>query len=77
LIDKGAVERFDENFSCRAVITKEQIQRSEAKELISKLFDGSAEVFLSAFVSGKSLPGDEIARLKQLVENLREKTEEQ
>jgi len=71
LIDKGAVERFDENFSCRAVITKEQIQRSEAKELISKLFDGSAEVFLSAFLSGEELSDIEIERLKQLVERLK------
>jgi predicted transcriptional regulator len=71
LIDKGAVERYEPNFSCRAVVSKEQIQQSEATELIGKLFDGSAELFLSAFLSGKELPPDEIERLKQLVERLR------
>jgi predicted transcriptional regulator len=70
LIDKGAVERYGENFSCRAVITKSQVREHEATELVSKLFDGSAEMFLSAFVSGKSLPDDEIARLKRLVDEL-------
>jgi predicted transcriptional regulator len=71
LIDKGAIERYGSNFSCKALITKEQVQQYEAAELIGKLFDGSAEVFLSAFLSGKELSKDEIVRLKQLVEKLK------
>ena len=71
LIDKGAIERYGSNFTCKAVITKEQVQQYETTELISKLFDGSAEVFLSAFLSGKGLSKDEIARLKQIVESLK------
>jgi len=71
LIEKKAVERFGENFSCRAIITKEQVQQHEAKELIGKMFDGSAEVFLSAFLSGENLSDSEILRLKQLVEGLK------
>jgi len=71
LIDKGAVERYGENFSCRAAITKEQVQQHEAKELIGKLFDGSAEVFLSAFLSGEKLTEGEIAGLVQIVERLK------
>jgi len=71
LIDKGAIERIDPGFSCRALITKDQVQQYEATELIDKLFDGSAEVFLSAFLSSKELSKDEIERLKQLVEELK------
>jgi len=71
LIDKGAIERCGENFTCRAVIAKEQVQRHEATELIGKLFDGSAEMFLSAFLCGKKLSKYEIERLKQLVERLK------
>jgi len=70
LIDKGAVERCGANFTCKALITKEQVRQAEAAELIGILFDGSAEVFLSAFLSGKRLSEDEISRLKQLVERL-------
>lgn len=44
------------------------MQQYESTELISKLFDGSAEVFLSAFLGGKELSEDEIERLKQIVE---------
>ena len=71
LIDKGAVKRYGTDFSCKALITKEQVRHYEATELIGKLFNGSAEVFLSAYLSGKELSPDEIERLKQLVERLK------
>ena len=70
LIDKGAVARYEPNFTCRALITKEEVQQYEARELVDKLFDGSAELFLSAFLSGKALSQEEITKLKQLVEEL-------
>lgn len=70
LIEKGAIERYEPNFTCKAIIRKEQVQQQEANELIGKLFDGSAEVFLSAFLSDKKLTPDEINRLKQIVDNL-------
>jgi len=71
LIDKGAIERCEPKFTCRAIVTKEQVQQSEATEIVDKLFNGSAEVFLSAFLSGKKLSDNEIERLKQLVESLK------
>ena len=71
LIDKEAIERHEPNFTCKAIITKEQVQQREANELIGKLFDGSAELFLSAYISGKKLSTDEISRLRQLVEKLK------
>lgn len=70
LIEKGAVERLEPNFTCKAIISKEQVQKQEASELMDKLFDGSAETFLSAFLSGKKLTQSEIKRLKQIVEKL-------
>ena len=73
LIGKGAIERYGANFTCRALITKEQVQRYEAKELIGKLFDGSAEMFLTAFLSDQELSKDEIERLKRLVERLKQR----
>lgn len=71
LIDKGAVERYEPNFTCRAAVTRESVQQGEAKELIDKLFSGSAELFLSAYVSGKKLSEDEIAGLRRIVEELK------
>lgn len=74
LIDKGAVQRLGSGFLCRPLITKEQVQRHEVTELIDRLFDGSEEVFLSAFLSGKALSQEKRERLKQIVEGQDEKT---
>jgi len=71
LIEKGAVERFEPGFGCRALVAKDEVRQYEAEELIGKLFGGSAEVFLSAFLSGRELREEEIERLKRLVESLK------
>ena len=76
LIDKGAIERFGENFSCKAIITKKEVQQYETQELINKLFDGSTENFLSAFLSDSSHSAqlkEEVERLKQLVKSVKER----
>ena len=70
LIEKGAVARSEPNFTCHACISKEEVQQQETTALIDKLFNGSAELFLSAYLSGKKLSNAEIDRLKQLVETL-------
>lgn len=71
LIEKGAVERYGENYFCRAIITKKQVQQFEAHELVDILFDGKAELLLSAFLGGKHLSADEVVRLKKLVDELK------
>jgi len=70
LVEKKAVKRVDPGFVCHALVSKEEIQQFEASELANKLFNGSADAFLSAFLSEKELSDDEIARLKNLVESL-------
>ena len=71
LIDKGAIERYGSDFSCKAVITKEQVQQYEATELIDKLFNGSAELLMSALFSGKKVSPEEIERMKRFVDGLK------
>ncbi len=70
LIDKGAIERKEPNFTCRPLIDKEQVRQHEADELIGKLFEGSADLFLSAYLSGRKVSAGEIRRLKEIVEKL-------
>ena len=71
LIDKGAIERYGSDFSCKAVITKEQVQQYEATELIDKLFNGSAELLMSAFFNGKKVSQEEIESMKRFVDGLK------
>lgn len=67
---KGAIERSEPNFMCRALILKETVQEAETKELINKVYDGSVDKLFSALLSRKKLSAEQIARLKQIVEDL-------
>ena len=70
LVEKEAIERREPNFLCHAVVSREQVQQQETTDLIDKLFDGSSEMFLSAYLSGRKLSNEEIKRLKKLIEDL-------
>lgn len=70
-IDKGAIERFEPNFTCRALISQEEVQEQETTEFINKMFDGSAELFFATYINEKNLTKVQINKLKQLVEKLK------
>lgn len=70
LIKKGAIQRTEPSFLCTPLITRQQVQQNEAGEFLDKFFGGSPEAFLSAFVSGRPIPKEEIQQLKQLIEKL-------
>lgn len=71
LVEKGAIRRYEPNFTCTALISKKNVQTQEVKELFGKLFDNSAESFFSAFFSSRKLSKEEIKELKEIVENLK------
>lgn len=67
-IRKGAVQRIEPNFVCRALISKERVQEQSAKELIDKIFDGSAGLLFAALVNQNSLSPQDIQKLKEQIE---------
>lgn len=67
-MDKGAIERREPNFICHAAITKAQAQKEAADTLVDKIFGGSAEMLFASVLSDRSLSGEELARLRALVE---------
>ncbi|AZK45148.1 BlaI/MecI/CopY family transcriptional regulator [Paenibacillus lentus] len=71
LVDKGAVQRTDPQFICKALISREQVQEQETIGLINKMFNGSTELFFSSFINANNLSDSEIEKLKQIVENLK------
>lgn len=66
-IAKGAVERIEPNFMCRALIAKEAVQEAETNELIGKLYDGSVDKLFAALLGRKKLTPGQIERLKRIV----------
>ena len=69
-VEKGAIERREPNFLCHACITKEAAQQEEADTLLDKVFGGSAELLFASLLNRKKLSAEEIARLKQIVDEL-------
>lgn len=67
-IAKGAIKRSEPGFLCHALIPKEAVQEAETDELIGKLFDGSVDKLFAALLGSKKLSGEQIARLKELVD---------
>lgn len=68
LVEKSAVKREEPNFICTPLVTKEQVQHAETKNLIDKLFGGSKKAFFSAFIGKEKLSDDEIKELKRIIE---------
>ena len=70
LVDKGAVSRSDPGFLCAPLVSREDVQRAETDNLITRLFGGSNSQFLSAFFSGRELTPAEAGELRSLIERL-------
>ena len=66
-IKKGAIERFEPNFMCHALIPKKEVQEAETNELINKIYDGSADKLFAALLGRKKLTDEQIDKLKQIV----------
>ena len=69
-VDKGAVERREPGFQCKPLISREQVQEYETRELINKMYQGSADLLVASLIGQQKLSGEEIARLKALVDRL-------
>lgn len=69
-IQKGAIERSEPNFMCRALIPKEEVQEAETNELIDKIYDGSADKLFAALLGRKKLSKEQIQKLKDIVGEL-------
>ncbi len=67
LVGKGAIKRVEPHFRCHPLITKEQVQLEETRNLIDKLYDGSLKMFFSAFLKKEHLSEEEIADLKDII----------
>lgn len=71
-IQKGAIQRSEPNFRCRALIPKEQVQQAETDELIDKMYDGCADQLFAALLGRKKLSVRQIEQLKQMIDRMDE-----
>lgn len=66
-VKKGAVERTEPNFTCRALIPREQVQELETNTLLDKVFDGSVDKLFASLLGRRDLDAAQIEKLKRMV----------
>ena len=69
-VDKGAIERLEPGFVCRAKISREDAQQYETNELIERMYGGSADRLVASLLSAGRLKPEEIDRLRRMVDEL-------
>lgn len=68
LIDKGAIERTEPGFICRAIISKRTVQKIETEALFIKLFNSSLSSFFTDYLRNERLSSAEIFELKRIID---------
>ena len=68
LNEKGVILRTEPQFICSSCIKREDVQRSETKGLIQKLYNGSKKALFSALLDDESLDDAELLELRAMLE---------
>ena len=69
-MEKRAVEREEPGFLCRALVSREQVQRSRTRELIDKVYGGQRESLFAALLDSEPISGEELRRLRALIDQM-------
>ena len=65
---KGFIQRGEPGFVCTALVTREQMQKKEARSLMDKLFHGSRKALFSALLEDEQLSDEELSELRRLID---------
>lgn len=65
---KGYINREEPGFLCTAMVSRDEIQKSEVHSLIDKLFAGSKKALFSALLQDEKLSEDEMKELREMIE---------
>ena len=67
-IRKGALERSDPGFLCRALVSRDQIQDEQMVQLADRLFDGSLDGLFAALVGRGKVSPEAIERARDALD---------
>lgn len=68
LVEKGFIRRAEPDFICTPLVSRSQIQKSEASSLVKKIFGGSRQALFSALLEDEPLTAEELSALRELIE---------
>ena len=70
-MEKAAIERYEPNFMCRALISQNEIRRAEAEELVKRLFGGSSDLLIATLLNEEKLSKKDVKKLKDYIKNFK------
>lgn len=70
LIKKGAIERVDPGFVCRALCDRNELRRTETDDLIDRFYDGSLSDFIEEYLLKKEISPREKSVIKRSIDKL-------
>ena len=70
-VEKGLVERREPGVLCSARISRQEAQQRETRGLIDRMYGGAADRLVASLLDGRALSGEEVARLRKMVEELK------
>ena len=73
-VEKGLVERREPGFLCSARISRQEAQQRETRAImmvIDRMYGGAADRLVASLLDGRALSGEEVARLRKMVEELK------
>ena len=68
LQSKGYVQRSEPGFVCTSLISRDEIQRTETRSLLDKLFGGSRKALFSALLDDEELSSEELEELRRVID---------
>ena len=68
LESKEVIKREEPGFVCTSLVSRDEIQKSEALSLVEKLFGGSKKALFSALLEDEKLSDSDIKELRDIIE---------
>ena len=65
---KGFISRSEPGFICTPLVSQEEVQKTEVRSLLDKVFGGSRRALFSALLEDEKLSDDEVAELRELID---------
>ena len=65
---KGYIKRDEPGFICTSLISRAEVEKSETKGLVERIFKGSKKALFSALIEDEELTDDELAELRAMIE---------
>lgn len=68
LHEKGILERIEPGFLCRPLVGREQVGRTEVKNLLNRFYQGSPAALFASFLEQKTISREELDEIKDMID---------